>query len=119
MFPKLPLDYNTLLNDTTGLTKWGRTTVYLLGKGGKDVQGNPSSSENYSLCQMQAGLTALCSTHYNATGSGGTMEAVCEDDHDPLQYSRSPLAENLILGNASLNKDWPNIASEWARSKHF
>lgn len=122
VFPKLPMDYNTLINDTTGVA-WGRRTIYLLGKGGpKDYNGVPtvktedgkSYGTNYALCQLQAGQTPSCSTHYNASSSGATMEAICEDEQDKMQYKKhNPDAWH---GNVTLGEDWPNIAGEWARS---
>jgi hypothetical protein len=119
IFPKLPRDYNTLINETTGMvTTWGSTSIYLLGKGGPtSQQGNAMTGEtgatNYALCSISAGQTPLCTTHYNASSSGGSMEAICETDN-ALQYNRSePLA---LMGNDTLSKDWINIASEWSKS---
>lgn len=124
VFPRLPSNYNTLINDTTGVA-WGRRTIYFLGKGGDlDYTSNPTTKQypngtsygtNYALCQLQAGQTASCSTHYNASSSGATMAAVCENEHDRMQYMKhDPHAWN---GNATLGKDWPNIAGERARSR--
>ncbi|KAM3416969.1 hypothetical protein BST61_g8554 [Cercospora zeina] len=116
MFPHLPKDYNTVVNDTIGLAGWGATSVYLLLKGGPtDVAGNPTSATNpnYALCQLQAGLTPTCYSSYNASISGGTMEAVCESG-DRLQFDQS--VPDATKGNDTLSKDWPNIAGEWARS---
>ncbi|CAK3999444.1 Hypothetical predicted protein [Lecanosticta acicola] len=119
VFAKVPQDYNTLVNDTTGVP-WGRRTIYLLGKGGpidstqSPTTGPDGKGTNYAICQLQAGQTANCSTHYNASISGATMEAVCDNEHDKLQYQkRNPQA---WTGNETLNQDWPNIAGEWARS---
>jgi hypothetical protein len=119
VFPKLPQDYNTLLNDTIGVP-WGRRTIYILGKGGPvDATGVSTTQDgigtNYALCQMQAGLTDSCSTHYNASNSGSSMEAVCEEDSDPLQYAKNR-PEGMPLRNDTLNADWPSIASTWAKS---
>ena len=114
VFAKLPKNYNTILNDTSAT--WGRDSVYLLGKGG-DIDGynNPTDGQKYALCQLKASQTPSCSTQYNASSHGGTLEAICEDDHDLLMYHRSfPTASG---GNSSVSKDWPNIASEWGRSE--
>lgn len=119
VFPKLPIDYNTLLNDTTGVTSWGRRTIYILGKGGPlDASGSPTTANggnNYALCQLQAGLASSCSTHYNASSSGATMQALCEDETDVLQYSKH--TNTSWTGSDSYNPDWPNIAGTLARSK--
>lgn len=119
IFPKLPIDYNTLINETNGMiTTWGPTSIYLLGKGGPtNQQGSIMTGEegatNYALCSISAGQTPLCTTHYNASSSGGSMEAICDTD-DPLQYNQSePLAQ---MGNDTLSPDWINVAQEWARS---
>lgn len=116
VFPKLPIDYNTLSNDTTGMP-WGRTAIYVLGKGPPtSPDGVPMEDTNYSLCQMEAGRTSRCSTHYNASASGAMIEAVCEDPNDMFQYGRG--REENFEGNATLSTEWPNIASEWANSKY-
>ncbi|KXS96835.1 hypothetical protein AC578_7412 [Pseudocercospora eumusae] len=108
VFARLPKDFNTVVNDTKGM-RWGATSIYLLGK--SDTYGPVAG--NYSLCEIKAGQTPNCYTTYNATGSGGEMEAVCESDHI-LQYNNSePLA---LSGNATLSKDWVNIGSEWSRA---
>ncbi|KAF2215468.1 hypothetical protein CERZMDRAFT_110142 [Cercospora zeae-maydis SCOH1-5] len=117
IFPTLPKDYNTIVNDTIGLATWGATSIYLLLKGGPmDVSQAPtggSDGTNYALCQMQAGLTANCYSSYNASIAGGSMEAVCGSG-DPLQFDHS--VPDATKGNDTLSKDWPNIAGEWARS---
>lgn len=120
LFPRLPADYNTLVNDTTGVP-WGRKTIYILGKGGpQNYSGSPTTAnggDNYALCQLQAGLTSNCSTHYNASSSGATMEALCEDDSDPLQYWKS--ATTNFIGSETYSADWANIGGSWAKSIVF
>ncbi|KAK5719396.1 hypothetical protein LTR15_007919 [Elasticomyces elasticus] len=106
IFGRLPGGFNTMMNDTTYDAQWGRDSIYLLGKSG--------TSETYALCQLKASLTPNCSTSYNASSSGAMLEAVCENTDDDLAYIRS--LSNATSGNYSLNKDWPNIASEWSRS---
>lgn len=114
VFPRLPGDYNTITNDTTGISGWGRTAIYILAKGGDvDSVGTPTE-DNYALCQLQAGQTPHCSTQYNASSSVGTLEALCEDKNDDMRYVKS--LKNATAGRASLSADWPNIASMWARS---
>lgn len=122
IFPKLPIDYNTLINETNGMiTTWGPTSIYLLGKGGPtNQQGSIMTGEegatNYALCSISAGQTPLCTTHYNASSSGGSMEAICDTD-DPLQYNQS--VPRAPRGNDTLSPDWINVAQEWARSMSF
>ena len=114
VFPLLPNDYNTVINETRGIGTWGATAIYILLKGGPvNYQGTAMGNTNYGLCQLQAGQTPHCATHYNASSSGATMEAVCHTD-DPLQFNRSvPAAPS---GPITYSADWPNIAAEWARS---
>ncbi|KAI5361935.1 hypothetical protein Slin15195_G055850 [Septoria linicola] len=122
IFPKLPIQYNTLINETKGMTTtYGPTSIYLLGRGGPvDSGGNSmigsSGAKNYALCSLSAGQTPLCTTHYNASSSGGSMSAMCNTT-DPLQYNRSE--SMALMGNDTLSKDWVNIASEWSRSLSF
>ncbi|KAK5113040.1 hypothetical protein LTR85_011062 [Meristemomyces frigidus] len=114
VFAQLPIDYNTVLNDTGGIP-YGRDSVYVLGKGGvSDSEGNPTETDDYSLCKLSVSLTPYCSTQYNASASGGTLEAICEDPNDKLAYNWS--LSTATSGNYSVSKDWPNIASEWGRS---
>ncbi|PPJ50981.1 hypothetical protein CBER1_06840 [Cercospora berteroae] len=124
IFPRLPDDYNTLLNDTIGMSTWGAKSIYLLLKGGPtnrkgtSTQGpsGPNSTmegQNYALCQLQVGLTPNCVSSYNASISGGSMEAVCETG-DTLQYNQSQ--HDAPQGISKLSQDWVNIGGEWARS---
>lgn len=80
----------------------------MLGKGGDtDILGNPTNvsgvGTNYALCQLSAGMTPFCSSHYNASSSGGSLQAVCEDN-DRLQYNNS--VSDAWSGNDTLSADW-------------
>lgn len=105
VFPKYPMDYNTVLNDTGA---YGREAIYLLGKGG------PESADNYFVCSIKAFQTPYCSTRYNASSAGSTLEAICEDETDKLQYINSLF--NASHGNATISKDWVEMSSLWAES---
>ena len=114
IFPKLPKNFNSLVNDSTNLP-WGRVGIYVLGKGGRvDAIGTPTDN-NYALCDLRVGQTPHCSTQYNASSNVGTLEAICEDPNDDMRYIKS--LGNATSGNASVSLDWPNIASMWASSK--
>lgn len=124
VFPRLPKDYNIILNGTDGMP-WGRTSIYVLGKGGPtDSLGNAMEDSdgnafNYAMCQLQVGLTMNCSTSYNASSSGGALEAHCEDENDQMRYILHAGEEDLKLqGRATFSKEWPNIGGEWARSEY-
>ena len=110
IFPQLPIDYNTIVNDTTHMP-YGRDSIYILGKGGAvDATGQPSD-RNYALCQLRVGQTPQCSTQYNASSNVGALEAICNEPNDTVRYSYSKPNETI-----SVSRDWPNVASMWARS---
>lgn len=114
VFAQYPSDYNTFVNDTTNLTSYGRVAIYVIGKGGPtDQVGGPTTS-NYALCELRVGQTPACSTRYNASSNVATLEAICEDPNDDLQYIKS--LNNATSGNASVTTEWPNIGSVWAHS---
>ncbi|KAF2096816.1 hypothetical protein NA57DRAFT_78408 [Rhizodiscina lignyota] len=104
MFLKLPIAYNTVLNQTFD---YGRESIYLLGRGG------PSQNNQLFLCQLQARQTPHCSTNFTATSSGATMVVDC-DPNDPMAYIRS--LRNASDFNSTTSKDWPSVASEWGNS---
>ncbi|KAK4561394.1 hypothetical protein LTR86_004711 [Recurvomyces mirabilis] len=115
VFGKVPIDYNTIINDTTHVAAYGREAIYLLGKGGPtDPLGNAMEDQNYALCQIQASQSPNCSTSYNASSSGAQLAARCEDDSDEFAYIRTTPAARR--GNETLSADWPNIAFDWSRS---
>lgn len=57
-------------------------------------------------------LSPNCSTQYNASNSGATLEAICEDPNDDMRYIKS--LHNATNGNSSLAPDWVNIGSLWS-----
>lgn len=108
VFPKLPLPFNTVVNNTW--KEWGAQSVYLLGRDGVSKE-----TETYFLCSLTASLTPNCSTRYNATSSGATMEALCErPEYADLTFGAvDPLAPS---GAITIQKDWPNVAALWINS---
>jgi hypothetical protein len=119
VFGKLPIGYNTIVNDTLHLP-YGRDAIYLLGNStiektpGAYLLDPPVDTFVYPLCKITVNQTPYCSTWYNASNAGAAMEAVCEDRNDDLAYKVS--LTNATSGNFSLNREWPNIAGEWIRS---
>ncbi|KAK8220187.1 hypothetical protein M8818_000603 [Zalaria obscura] len=103
VFGKYPLEYNTIVNASSAI--WGRHAIYLLLLG---------TTSEYALCSIQARQTPHCSTRYNASSSGATLEAMCEQHDDEMQYLRS--LKNASSGASTLSPDWFNIAGEWANS---
>lgn len=113
IFSKYPQEYNTILNHTQ-FPFYGRDSIYLLGQGGGNSPAGNSLVGNYVLCELSASITPDCSTHYNATTSGGSMEAVCNDKDDDLRYIVSNW--NATRGNNTRSKDWFDIALDWGNS---
>ncbi|GAB7359653.1 hypothetical protein MBLNU230_g6832t1 [Neophaeotheca triangularis] len=108
VFPKLPINFNTIVNDTTGIP-WGRDSLYVLGKG---PDAEDPEAPTYALCQLRASLSPDCSTVYSASNSGATLEAICEDPNDDMRYIES--LKNATSGNFSVAPDWANIGSLWS-----
>lgn len=99
MFPKLPQDYNTVLN----VSGWFTDSIYLLGK-------SPTADPPYTLCSMSASQSPNCSTVYHASMSGGSLNSHCDDPKNALAYSKSqPKAPEGFI-----SADWSPIATEWA-----
>lgn len=112
VFPKLPMGYNTIINDTLKMDYgYGREAIYLLGN---STAPSPNGGFIYPLCQLTVNQTPLCSTWYNASSTGATMEAVCEGRTNEMAYINS--LSNATDGNYSLTREWPNIAGEWIKS---
>ncbi|KAI9763558.1 MAG: hypothetical protein M1840_000420 [Geoglossum simile] len=101
IFPKLPIDFNTVLN----ATGWFADSIYLLGK-------SNNANPPYVMCSLRSALYPKCSTRYNASSSGGMLISHCDDDKDPLQYAKHHPEAPI----GWVEPDWANIASEWARS---
>lgn len=120
VFKKLPLGYNTIVNDTFGIS-YGRDSIYLLGNStiestpGAILLDPPVDTFVYPLCQIRVSQTADCSTSYNASSSGARLAAHCEDDADRFTYIRS--RSNATTGRGFTSKDWPNIAGELFKSE--
>jgi hypothetical protein len=98
-FYKFPIDFNTVLNNTRPV--FARDSIYLLGKG------DSSKTSGYFMCKTKAGMTPKCSTEYEATSSGGSMRAHCEDPDDKLQFLRGN--ESRIT---TTSFDWYDVGTE-------
>ncbi|KAE9992913.1 hypothetical protein EG327_007221 [Venturia inaequalis] len=75
-FYKLPIKFNTILNNTR--PKYHRDSLYLLGTG--DTTG-------YFICKIKGGTTPICSTEYSATGNNGNLKAKCDLD-DSMAFNK-------------------------------
>jgi hypothetical protein len=74
-----------------------RPAVYVLGQ-----RPGEQFDDDYSLCSFTLGYTTACTTRYNASSSGQTLEALCGDDmgDDPdfiVDPARSQRMGGLIL----------------------
>ena len=95
VFSRLPAAYNTVLNHSG----WYADALYML---------SASPQSNYMLCSVSASQTAKCSTHYDASMSGGLMFTTCEDGNDDLRYNTTwPTATEGVR-----SKDWVNVATQ-------
>ena len=99
VFPKLPIPYNTILNQTG----WYHDTVYVLAA---------SATGEYTMCSLRVALTPRCSTRYHASLSRGNLSTHCEDPNDRLMYSKS----HADATDGVIEKDWASVAAEWATS---
>lgn len=116
-FAKLPIQSNSVMNSTHG--PYGVDAVYMLIHLNV-TQGSPSSAtaHDYAVCSMKAGWVPYCSSHYSETGIGGTLEARCGDDENPLAYNKMHPG-NDDWGQSMVQANWVDIAFEWANSLSF
>ncbi|THW99305.1 hypothetical protein D6D13_10220 [Aureobasidium pullulans] len=98
VFPKFPIRYNTVTNDTG---TYGRDTIYLLGR-----PGDAGPAGDYTLCSLKVYKTSLCSTQYTSSAGGDSIESLCQngDGH------QEPLPPPFDMPNP----DWPSLAWMWA-----
>ncbi|KAI4714298.1 hypothetical protein J4E89_001748 [Alternaria sp. Ai002NY15] len=99
IFLKYPKAGNTIANHTQVPYELGdRPEVYLLGKA------PDNTTEDYFLCSMKAGITTSCTTRYNASSGGQSLEAVCDDangkhsDDSAIQPLRSTDDRTALVG---------------------
>ena len=97
VFPKFPLPYNTLLNNTNNYVD----ALYILAT---------SPTSEYMLCSISASLTPNCSTSYHSSMSGGQVQSYCDSANNSLAYGKS----NSNATNGIRNKDFTNVAYTWA-----
>ncbi|KAL9089112.1 MAG: hypothetical protein Q9165_005925 [Trypethelium subeluteriae] len=107
IFPKYPINYNTVLNQTS---QYGREWIYILGKG------SPTQGNDYELCGLRAYLTPNCSTYYEVTSSGGNLTANCTASPGSTDFTYAQILQNdaahMPATNAS--KDFFELVGEWA-----
>ncbi|KAE9980742.1 hypothetical protein EG328_012087 [Venturia inaequalis] len=65
---------------------FGRNSVYLLSAPGDLSKDN--STQEYTLCSIQAGLLVNCFTELSVAGNSSVMTAHCDDSSNSMAYSR-------------------------------
>lgn len=109
VFARFPKPFNTILNHTS--LSWGRAAIYLMGQGGPGDDGT-NMTGIYTVCKIDVDITPHCSTKYTAGGSGGKMEALCEDRATKMVYNRSQTNATTVQGV----KNWRDIGFDWSNS---
>ncbi|KAI4702408.1 hypothetical protein J4E81_002771 [Alternaria sp. BMP 2799] len=110
VFGKYPLPFNTIMNHTS--FAWGRSAIYLLGQGGPDDVGMDGTGI-FSLCKLHLTVRPGCSTRHNVTGSGATMEALCEDPNDKKAFVETG---DEVSVNTKGVANWRDIGTDWSNS---
>lgn len=101
-FPKLPIEYNSLLNISVPASD----SIYLL------VKAEDKLTPDYTMCQIRSYLNVNCSTRYNVSGiTGGHLQSHCDDPNDKMSYNNS-----VIPAYMNYATDWRDVASEWGLS---
>ncbi|KAF2821931.1 hypothetical protein CC86DRAFT_448407 [Ophiobolus disseminans] len=81
---------------------------YLLGR---TLETGPGSVEGYLLCSHQSGRTASCSTRYDVSSSGQSLEALCDTNAMRNAQSHAPIPD-FVLGLHSSGDDIPEPSSK-------
>lgn len=113
IFPKVPLPFNTVLNETTPFNTDPKdeNQVYLVDSIYVLATSNATSESPYMLCSIRASMSPNCSTEYHASMSGGSMTANCEVDN-PMAYNIShPEATSGVWDPL-----WITAANTWAQT---
>jgi hypothetical protein len=108
VFPKYPLPFNTIVNDTSFAQ--GRTAIYLLGQGGPMDGGDLTGQ--YSLCKLEVDISNRCSTLHSVTVSGSKVESLCEERAQDMAYYKTHPNSRTIRGVPN----WRDVGAEWAYS---
>ncbi|QDS69120.1 hypothetical protein FKW77_010323 [Venturia effusa] len=100
IFYRYPKAKQTIINGTTGSLQYNaleRNSLYLL-SAPETNRLTTNSSNEYSLCSIQAGLLADCSTELIVAGNSSVMTAHCGDSSDRMAYAkRSISAKDTVM----------------------
>ncbi|CAN9431250.1 unnamed protein product [Alternaria alternata] len=111
VFAKYPISFNTIMNHSSNA--WGRPAIYMLGQGGPDDVGMDGTGI-FSLCKIHLMVRPGCSTRHNVTGSGATMEALCEQPGDD-KMAFVETGETVSVNTQGV-ANWRDIGTDWANS---
>ncbi|KAL9081752.1 MAG: hypothetical protein Q9159_007060 [Coniocarpon cinnabarinum] len=107
VFPRFPIPYNTIINDTGAYAPLPyRDALYVLG----------GLADGFCLCQMKAYRTSACSTEYHATSLQSLLSVQCEDPNDTLQFEKTKMNRDNISASATISLPWMDLANAWAAS---
>ena len=99
VFPKLPMPYNTVFNNSG----WFTDTIYVLAN---------SSTTAYMMCAIRVAQTPVCSTTYKNIMGEQSLVTQCNDPMDELAYSRTvPNATDGVW-----IPDWAAVGTEWGEA---
>jgi hypothetical protein len=85
----------------------------MLGQGGPDDVGMDGTGI-FSLCKIHLMVRPGCSTRHNVTGSGATMEALCEQPGDD-KMAFVETGETVSVNTQGV-ANWRDIGTDWANS---
>lgn len=113
VFPKLPIPFNTVLNQTSPFNTDPKdpNQLYLVDSMYVLATSNVTSKSPYMLCSIRAAMSPNCSTEYHPSMSGGSLTAKCQANN-PLAYNNShPEATSGVWDPL-----WITAANTWAQT---
>jgi hypothetical protein len=102
----------------------GRAEVYILGQHPVNI------TDDFFLCSLKMGITDMCMTRYNASSSGQSLEAVCDENtartsqemngpnNKPVEFQEIMTWRNMahdLLIALSLQQGIINVSSSLSR----
>ena len=113
IFPKLPIAFNTIINETTPFNTdpSDPNQVYLVDSMYVLAKTNASTDSPYMLCSIRSSMYTNCSTEYYASISGGSLTTNCGNE-TIIPYSRY----NQEATNGVWDPLWITAANAWAES---
>jgi hypothetical protein len=106
-FTQLPGPHEMVTDDIAGFDR--KSSIFVLGH--VSASDEEIIHQPFVLCRMRAHASPFCSSRYNVSGSTGSLEALCEDPNDEMEYIKTD-RDAKELGIAS----WGDVARRWARA---